>query len=316
MIGFIAGMCLALPLTLLPQQLLYKCGLLTRVQKEKSCVRTGQWCARGMLKLFPFCILDVKTDFDMPSRDDYLADKASNANAAVWVCNHTSMLDVFLLLAADRRMRGKYGRRPIKVVYWKDLEANPVSKLFFRQAGFIPVQMAANAAGENNAYDRSSFKSLLKAAKQAFAEGFDLGLLPEGQLNPTPESGLQPVFTGAYTLAKMSRRPVYMMGMYGAHTMWHPSDDKGMHAVGRHIKIRCYGHGRMYDSAEDFVDAFENVVGHWGQHGTDLPQAELDAYLVEGKQKKKKVEVVEEKKKDEAVVETTTEEDGSSSSKI
>jgi len=89
------------------------------------------------------------------------------------------MLDVFLLLAADRQARGNTRRR-IKIVYWKQLESNPVTKLLFRQAGFIPVQMAANEHGEENDYDRSSFKKLLKDAKQAFADGFDIGILPEG----------------------------------------------------------------------------------------------------------------------------------------
>ena len=46
--------------------------------------------------------------------------------------------------------------------------------------------MTANKAGEPNDYDVSTFKNLLKQAKQAFADGFDIGILPEGQLNPHP----------------------------------------------------------------------------------------------------------------------------------
>jgi 1-acyl-sn-glycerol-3-phosphate acyltransferase len=47
---------------------------------------------------------------------------------AVWVCNHTSMLDVFLLMAADRKLRGR-NKRPMKIAYWQQLEDNPVTKL-------------------------------------------------------------------------------------------------------------------------------------------------------------------------------------------
>ena len=65
--------------------------------------------------------------------------------------------------------------------------------------------MTANKAGEDNEYDLKSFKALLKQAKQAFEEGFDVGILPEGQLNPHPERGLLPCFPGAYTLAWLGR---------------------------------------------------------------------------------------------------------------
>jgi 1-acyl-sn-glycerol-3-phosphate acyltransferase len=147
---------------------------------------------------------------------------------AVWVCNHTSMLDVFLLMAADRKLRGR-NKRPMKIVYWQQLEDNPVTKLLFQQAGFIPVQMAPGVPGTKNDYDISSFKRLLKDAKQAFAEGFDIGILPEGQLNPNPELGLLPIFSGAFTLARLSSRPVHLMAMHGAHHLWHPI--QGMHVT-------------------------------------------------------------------------------------
>lgn len=183
MIGFIVSMCLALPLTLTPQWIAYKLGFMTRIQKEKNAVLTSQFCARWCLRLFPFMRLQT-----FPYHDP-------NPPESIWVSNHCSMLDVFVLLAADKRLRGPT-RRPIKIVYWKQLEDNPVTALMFKQAGFIPVQMAANKAGENNDYDKSSFRKLLKDSKQAFAEGFDIGVLPEGQLNPNPEGGLLPIFSG------------------------------------------------------------------------------------------------------------------------
>jgi len=182
------------------------------------------------------------------------------------------MLDVFLLLAADLQARGKT-RRPIKIVYWKQLEDNPVTALMFRQAGFIPVQMADNGNGQDNDYDRSSFKQLIKDARQAFGDGFDIGILPEGQLNPTPENGLLPVFSGAFTLARMSRRPVQMLAMAGAHDLWHPVH--GMHCVRRHVQIRVYPYTFRFQSADNFVKAFTDVVGNFATHKTDLPEAEM-----------------------------------------
>lgn len=275
MLLFLLSMCIALPLTLFPQELLYRLKLISKKRKEYWALLTGQFCSRWLLRLIPFCRLSVKTDFENAKTGE----KGSEPEPAIWVCNHTSMLDVFLLMATDKRMRGKHGRRPIKVVYWDQLEANPISKLLFRQSGFISVKMAANKAGEDNSYDRASFKKLLKDSKEAFADGFDLGIMPEGQLNPSPEKGLLPVFSGAYTLAKIAKRPIYMMALSGAHQLWHPNEEIGMKPTGRQIKVRCYGQGRQYNSPEDFLQTFENVVGTFGLTGEDLPEDELESWM-------------------------------------
>jgi 1-acyl-sn-glycerol-3-phosphate acyltransferase len=268
MIAFIVGMCLALPATLYPQKLLYRLGLIDRKRKERWAVSTGEFCARILLRMFPFCTIEAI----------YGSEHDPNPQPAIWVCNHTSMLDIFLLMACDKKLRGPK-KRPIKIVYWKDLEANPVTALLFRQSGFIPVAMVANKPGEENEYDKGSFKVLLKDVKRAFEEDFDVALLPEGQLNPTPELGLQPVFGGAYTLAKMSRRPIYMMALYGIHKLWHPNPEIGMTVTGRQVKMRAYPYGRTYGSADEFKTTFETVVGQFGATGTDFPEKELESWL-------------------------------------
>ena len=156
---------------------------------------------------------------------------------------------------------------------WKQLEDNPFCKILFRQSGFIPIDMTANEPGVANEYNPSSFKKFLKESKKAFADGFDIGILPEGQLNPTPEQGLLPIFSGAYTLARMSRRPIQMMALYGPNQLWHPNDGMevgDMNVTGRHVKIRVYPGARKYESDEDFKETFSTVVGHWGKYGTDV----------------------------------------------
>jgi 1-acyl-sn-glycerol-3-phosphate acyltransferase len=160
------------------------------------------------------------------------------------------------------------------------LEDNPITKLLFRQCGFIPVQMVANAAGDANDYDVSSFKNLLKKTKQAFNEGFDVGILPEGQLNPHPTEKLLPCFPGAYTLAKMSKRPIQMMALHGTHKLWHADQDIGMTVTGREIKLKVYpGGGRKYSSPDEFIATFEAVVGSYATTGHDLDDDELSAWL-------------------------------------
>lgn len=140
--------------------------------------------------------------------------------------------------------------------------------------------MAANAAGENNQYDMKSFKTLLKLTKQAFGEGFDIGILPEGQLNPRPTESLLPCFPGAYTLAKMSRRPIQLMALHGSHQLWHADSDIGMTVTGRDISLKVYpGGGRRYSSADEFLATFEAVVGQFATTGHDLDDDELKAWL-------------------------------------
>jgi Acyltransferase len=167
---YVLGMCLALPATLLPQRLLRKARIVSQRRSQIMALSTGQFCSRWLLRLIPFCSIHI----DPLPRDNKMkkqrgrsgADTNSDPEPAIWVCNHMSMLDVFVLLGVDRQLRGNR-KRPIKIVYWKGLEANPVTRLLFRQAGFIPVQMADNGNGNDNEYDVTSFKKLLKDAKGA-----------------------------------------------------------------------------------------------------------------------------------------------------
>jgi 1-acyl-sn-glycerol-3-phosphate acyltransferase len=139
--------------------------------------------------------------------------------------------------------------------------------------------MTANKAGEDNDYDIQSFKNLLKQSKKAFEEGFDIGILPEGQLNPSPEDGLLPCFPGAFTLARMSKRPIHMMALHGTHRLWHARPDIGMTVTGREVRIRVYPHGRLYQSGDEFLATFDAVVGQFATKGYDLNEAELQAWL-------------------------------------
>lgn len=157
------------------------------------------------------------------------------------------------------------------------MEDNPITKLLFRQCGFIPVQMANNGHGTTNDYDKSSFRALLKSVKSCFEQGFDVGILPEGQLNPTPEQGLLPVYSGAYTLAKMAKRPIHMMAHYGVYNLWHPQ--KGISPASRQVKLRVYPKPLYFESSQEFVTTFTKVVGEFGTYGHDLPDAELQAWM-------------------------------------
>lgn len=222
------------------------------------------------MRIFPFASKRVLMDADDK--------RLKNPEPSIWVCNHISMLDLFFVLALDKRMRGG-NRRPIKILYWKGLEANPITCLLCKMCGFIPVDMTANGNGNANEYDPKSFKQMLKSTKAAIEEGFDIGILPEGQPNPSPENGLQPIFSGAFTLARMSRRPIQMISLHGLHRLWHPDDRIGMCCVARDMAVRVYPGGRIYKNAEEFTSTFEAVAGYFGAHGRDMPAEELKMWL-------------------------------------
>lgn len=267
MMAYITSMCVALPVTLFPVYILYRLKIIDRIQKEKLSLKVGQFCSRWLLRVFPFARKKVIVE-----RETF-----TDPQPSIWVCNHISLLDLFFVLALDKQMRGK-NRRPIKILYWKGLEANPVTNLLFNMCGFIPVDMSDNGNGNANEYDPKSFKQMLKSTKNAINDGFDIGILPEGQPNPTPEAGLQPVFSGAFTLAKMSKRPINMMALHGLHKMWHPDNNIGMACTARNMAVRVYP-GRIYKSSEEFTETFNAVVGHFGAHGRDLDADDLKLWL-------------------------------------
>ncbi|KAL7530847.1 hypothetical protein ACHAXR_003706 [Thalassiosira sp. AJA248-18] len=269
LIAYVAHMCVFLPLALLPTYLGGKLGLLNKAASEHQALQVGQKTARTLLQWIPFMNVDVTP---------YVVDEPK---PAILVSNHISMLDTFVFLAADEKLRGK-NRRPIKTIYWKGLDANPICKILFSMAGFISVDMSDNGNGNPNEYNRASFKQMLKDTQKAIEEGFDIFVLPEGQLNPTPENGLQPILPGAYALAKSSKRPIQMVALHGCQNLWHADESIGMAPVGKDVKIKAFPLAkRKFKSAEEFEEAFTAVVGSFGLTGQDLPMEELDYWLNE-----------------------------------
>mmetsp|Transcript_9182 Transcript_9182/g.17477 ORF Transcript_9182/g.17477 Transcript_9182/m.17477 type:complete len:410 (-) Transcript_9182:111-1340(-) len=262
LITFIFSMCIVMPTLLVPVWILQQCNWMERPARETLALDVGQTCARVLWRILPFCELHVDSD-------------ATSDQPKIWVCNHTSMLDTFVLLAADKRIRGR-NKRPIKTVYWKGLEDNPVCNMLFQLCGFIPVDMEANGSGNPNQYNKASFLHLMKQVKKAFDEGFDILILPEGQLNPNPEQGVLPVFTGAHKLSRLSRRPVNLFALYACHEAW-PAEQTLPCVQTRDLYVRGYDGARQFASDEEFIETFRQVVGQFGATGSDTN--ELDQWL-------------------------------------
>jgi len=317
MISYVASLCVLLPITLLPLKLLRTLRLVSKKQCEIMAVQIGQCCARTMLRVIPFCRLiviskennavvdvgigkngaaaggsyyqkrDQHNHHEQQQRNEKVeSSSATDVPSTIWVANHVSALDTFLLLAADyKQLRGR-NKRPVKVIYWKGLDDNFVTRLFFHLAGFIPIDMVANGSGNPNEYDRSSFKKMVKQVKRAFDDKFDLLIMPEGQLNPTPEKGLLPVYGGAYGLSKIGgkSRPIRFLGIHGTNLLW-PAVDGGIldflkHRIkSRTVKMKAYPQIRSFESADDFAGTFSAVLGQFGATGVDLPREELNYLL-------------------------------------
>ena len=106
LMAYIASMCLALPIALFPPYLLHRFNLISRVKQQNMALANGQFCARWLLRLIPFCKVTCHST----------PEKEIDPQPSVWVCNHTSALDIFILLARDFEMRGNK-KRPIKIIY-------------------------------------------------------------------------------------------------------------------------------------------------------------------------------------------------------
>jgi len=106
MFSFLASLILSLSLSL---PLLRLAGFILR-WKTATLQRQSFWyanfTARTCLKLFPFARFETKS-YANSSNDKH-------PQPTVWTCNHQSMLDIFFMLAGDKKLRGR-NRRPIKV---------------------------------------------------------------------------------------------------------------------------------------------------------------------------------------------------------
>lgn len=60
--------------------------------------------------------------------------------------------------------------------------------------------------------------------------------------------------------------------MHGLHHLWHGDENIGMTVTGRKVKMRNYNVSARFNNVDEFENAFENVVGHFGAFGVDNPK--------------------------------------------
>ncbi len=114
----------------------------------------------------------------------------------VFACNHSSMIDIIVLLAKlPRNFRWMAKQNLFKI---------PFMGWGMRMCGYIPV-------------DRQNRRAAVKSiglASQRIAEGASVAIFPEG--TRTPEGQLRPFQSGGFVLAIKSGRPVVPVAIQGA----------------------------------------------------------------------------------------------------
>ena len=89
MISYIASLCIALPVTLLPVWVLSKTSLVDKAQAEVLSHDVGQTCARWLLKIMPFCQISV-----LKNRNNDKKAGEEEEEPSIWVCNHSKYAQI------------------------------------------------------------------------------------------------------------------------------------------------------------------------------------------------------------------------------
>ena len=63
-----------------------------------------------------------------------------------------------------------------------------------------------------------------------------------------------------------------MVALNGTNRIWHATD--GMIAKDRNVIVRAYPSGKKFKNADDFIETFTEVVGHFGAKGEDIKNLE------------------------------------------
>lgn len=151
---------------------------------ESFARKIAQSWARGILVL---CGLPVRV---------IGAEYLSKREAYVFVANHTSMLDITILLG--------YLPSPFLWLAKKELFRIPWFGAGMRYIGSIPI---------DRGHPRAAIKSMRKAANRV-KEGASIVVFPEG--TRSRDGRMKPFKAGAFHLAKQSARPMVPVALLGA----------------------------------------------------------------------------------------------------
>ncbi len=150
-------------------------------------VRLPDWFIRLLLWTLTHTIYRVKV---------IGRDKVPQQGGALLVCNHTSFVDVLLLLAVIDR--------PIRFMMFKDIYENPAIHHFARRLSAIPISSELRP--------REMIRSF-RAATEAMRKGELVCIFAEGQITRTGQ--LLPFRRGMEHIVKGSGAPIIPVNLHG-----------------------------------------------------------------------------------------------------
>eukprot|EP00467_Chlorarachnion_reptans_P015567 CAMPEP_0114487688 /NCGR_PEP_ID=MMETSP0109-20121206/911_1 /TAXON_ID=29199 /ORGANISM="Chlorarachnion reptans, Strain CCCM449" /LENGTH=397 /DNA_ID=CAMNT_0001663993 /DNA_START=261 /DNA_END=1451 /DNA_ORIENTATION=- len=227
---------------------LQKLNLISTTERQVATIRFVSHLADKLLKIFPFLQVKVSGDENISASD----------RPSVWVANHVSELDLLVFLILEGRYDiGK--NRPIKFLYWNELESYPILSHFLEASGMISVEMEDTGFEVDNQYKLRSLKNMYRAMDEAIQNGFDLAILPEGRRNQDAPV-LAKAFPGAYKLAKKHDAMINFLGTHGIQDVWNMKD--GYHTSSKEISVRFWPAMKFADK-EHFIQCFYEYLGSW-----------------------------------------------------
>ena len=135
----------------------------------------------------------------------------------VYVCNHSSYIDIMLLFKTIPGFLNMMGKASLaRVPVWGPLFGNV----------YITVERAS-AVSRGRA---------LIAARRALAAGQSIAIFPEGRISPTPGAALLPFQDGAFLMAVEAGVPIVPVCMPLNH-MFMPDVEKGLRVRYHRLKI-------------------------------------------------------------------------------
>ena len=78
----------------------------------------------------------------------------------------------------------------------------------------------------------------------------------------------------------MSKRPIVFMSLYNTQKFWHADPSIGINVTAKEIRIKNFGRGRRFTTADEFLSAFRKIVGSYGLDGVGLGEEEIDEILL------------------------------------
>ena len=193
----------------------------------------------------------IKIEIDMDENDEI----DLKENNYIFVSNHVSYLDNFILLFLSKKFKNNhYG----KFVGMEKILSWPIIGYVFKELGLIPIKMLEDINNSNN-YCEESKKKLKKDCNRLLINKYSLFLFPEGRLNDNPKK-LNKIFSGAYYFSKNTNTKIKLIGLKNIEKIW----PKYKHPIGSGtIKIKLFKKDYKFNNLENYKKEIRNNLENW-----------------------------------------------------